>query len=169
MRQFWKKNPPPSTRTSVNAVSNNRVSCGPCLSNNFAYCRRCNRYTWAHFLAVADYFNVMLRTIKVVDKSVNDNSVHRLDHCDVIASCSEVRCGAQWSWTPNWFKVIYSSAFGIKHKPTYGLNSWRHIHQIQQVSLCPLLSAIRAIAFIQIQRGWQCSLDFQEQDDRGGG
>ena len=27
----------------------------------------------------------MLRTIKFVDKSVNDNSARRLDHCDVIA------------------------------------------------------------------------------------
>ena len=30
----------------------------------------------------------MLGTIKFVDKSVNDNSARRLDHCDVIASRS---------------------------------------------------------------------------------
>ena len=30
----------------------------------------------------------MLGTIKFVDKSVDDNSAHRLDHCDVIASRS---------------------------------------------------------------------------------
>ena len=34
----------------------------------------------------------MLGTIEFVDKSVNDNSVRRLYHCDVIASHSEVRC-----------------------------------------------------------------------------
>ena len=30
-------------------------------------------------------------------------------------------------------------------------------------------STISAIAFIYVQRGWQCSLDFQEQDGRDGG
>ena len=38
------------------------------------------------------------------------------------------------------------------------------MHQIQQVSVCPSFSTIPAIAFIQVQRGWQCSLDFREQD-----
>ena len=33
----------------------------------------------------------------------------------------------------------------------------------------PSFSTIRAIVFIWIQREWQCSLDFQEQDGRGGG
>ena len=91
-----------------------------------------------------------------------------LDHCDVIASCSDVRRAAQRSWTLNWVKVIYSSSFDIKHKPIRGFNGWRYIRQIQQISVCPSFSKIRAIAFIQTQRGWQCSLDFQEQDGSGG-
>ena len=37
----------------------------------------------------------MLGTIKFVDKRVKDNSVRRLGHCDVIASCSKVWCAAQ--------------------------------------------------------------------------
>ena len=46
-------------------------------------------------------FWLLHQTINFVDKSVSDNSLHRLDHCDVIASCSEFRCAAQRSWTPN--------------------------------------------------------------------
>ena len=46
----------------------------------------------------------------------------------------------------------------------HGLTSWRHMHKIQQVSLCPSFSTICAIAFIQVQRGWKGSLDFPEQD-----
>ena len=55
---------------------------------------------------------------------------------------------------PSIVEVIYSSSFGIKHKPTHSLNTWRHIHQIQQVSLGPSFSTILAIVFIQLQRGW---------------
>ena len=40
------------------------------------------------------------------------------------------------------------------------------MHLLQQVSLCPSFSTIRAIAIIYVQRGWKCSLDFQEQDGR---
>ena len=39
-------------------------------------------------LTAAGHCYVMLGTIKFVDKSVNDNSARRLDHCDVIASRS---------------------------------------------------------------------------------
>ena len=39
-------------------------------------------------LTVAGHCDVMLGTIKFVDKSINDNSARRLDHCDVIASRS---------------------------------------------------------------------------------
>ena len=39
-------------------------------------------------LTAAGNCDVMLGTIKFVDKSVNDNSARRLDHCDVIASRS---------------------------------------------------------------------------------
>ena len=43
--------------------------------------------TRAHcYLTVAGHCDVMLGTIKFVDKSVNDNSPRRLHHCDVIAS-----------------------------------------------------------------------------------
>ena len=48
---------------------------------------------------------------------------------------------------------MYSSSFGIKHKPKHGLNGWGYIHQIQQVCLCPSFSTIRAVAFMWIQRG----------------
>ena len=36
-------------------------------------------------LAAADHCYVMLGAIKVVDKSVNDHSARRLDHCHVIS------------------------------------------------------------------------------------
>ena len=39
-------------------------------------------------LTAAGHCYVMLGTIKVVDKSVNDNSARRLHHCDVIVSRS---------------------------------------------------------------------------------
>ena len=39
-------------------------------------------------LTAAGHCNVILGTIKFVDKSVNDNSARRLDHCDVIDSRS---------------------------------------------------------------------------------
>ena len=39
-------------------------------------------------LTAAGHCYIMLRTIKFVDKSVNDNSARRLDHCDVITSRS---------------------------------------------------------------------------------
>ena len=39
-------------------------------------------------LTATGHCYVMLGTIKFVDKSVNDNSARRLDHCDVIASRS---------------------------------------------------------------------------------
>ena len=39
-------------------------------------------------LTAAGHCYVMLGTIEFVDKSVNDNSARRLDHCDVIASRS---------------------------------------------------------------------------------
>ena len=42
-------------------------------------------------MSMTDYCYVILGTIKFVDKSVNGNSVCRLDHCDVIASRGERR------------------------------------------------------------------------------
>ena len=36
-------------------------------------------------LTAAGHCYIMFGTIKFVDKIINDNSVHRLDHCDVIA------------------------------------------------------------------------------------
>ena len=44
--------------------------------------------------------------------------------------------------------MIYSSSFGIKHKSTHGLSTWRHTHLIQQVSLCPpLVQSVRLLSF----------------------
>ena len=54
-------------------------------------------------VTAADICYFMLGTIKFVDKIVNDNSF-----------ASEVRCAAQWSWTLNQVKLIYSKSFGIK-------------------------------------------------------
>ena len=99
----------------------------------------------------------MLGTIKFVDKDVIHNSACRLYHRDVIASRSEVQCvhwcGAQRSSTSNWVKVIYSSSFGIRRKPTYGLNSWRHMHQILQNSLCPRLVQSMRLHLVKYRGG----------------
>ena len=46
-------------------------------------------------LTAAGQCYVMLGTIKFVDKRVKDNSMHRLGHCDVIASRSKVWCAAE--------------------------------------------------------------------------
>ena len=113
-------------------------------------------------LTAADHCYVILGTINFVDKSVSDDSVCRSNHCDVISPCSELRCAAHQIWTSNCAQVIHNSSFWIKHKPTHGLNSWRHIHQIQHVSLFLSFCTIRAIAFIWIQSGWQCSLYFSK-------
>ena len=73
-----------STRTFVITVSTDRVSCKDLVA------------PWtetSHIAAAvivtrvaAGHCYVMLGTIEFVDKSVNDNSARRLDHCDVIAS-----------------------------------------------------------------------------------
>ena len=43
---------------------------------------------------------------------------------------------------------LYSSSFGIKHKSTHGLSTWRHTHLIQQVSVCPpLVQSVRLLSF----------------------
>ena len=100
----------------------------------------------------------MLGKIKFVNKSVSDNSAGRLDHCDVIGSCggfgvptgvprSEVELQTEFA------AVICSSLFGTNHKPTHGLNTWRHMHQIQQVSLCPSFSTILAIHLFKYIEG----------------
>ena len=39
-------------------------------------------------LTAASHCDVMLGTMKFVDKNVNDDSACRLNHCDVIALCS---------------------------------------------------------------------------------
>ena len=88
-----------STRTFEITVSNNRVSCHP-HPEHIAVTVIITR---AHCcLTAADHCYIILGTIKFVDKSVNDNSAHRLDRFDVIASCSEVRHAARRNLTPNW-------------------------------------------------------------------
>ena len=108
-------------------------------------------------LAAAGHCYVMLGTIKFVDKSVNQNIARRLDHCDVIALRSGfgVDTGVPHSEVElqTEFKSFTAAHFGIKHKPTQGLNTRRHMHQIQQVSLCPLFSTIRAIVFFNYRWG----------------
>ena len=85
------------TRTLVIKASNNRVS-GRLHLEHFAA-----DVTRAHCCVTgADHCYIMPGTIKFVDKSVNDNSLHKLGHRDVMASCIEIRRAAQRSWTPNW-------------------------------------------------------------------
>ena len=75
------------TRTFVITVSNNRVSCRPYLEQKLQAAAVI--VTRAHgCLTAAGHCYVMLGTIKFVDKSVNDNSAGRLDHCEVIAAHS---------------------------------------------------------------------------------
>ena len=74
-----------SARTFEITVSNDRVSCR--LEEKL----RTAGVVVTHVhccLTAAGHCYVMLGTIKCVDKSVNDNSARRLDHCDVIASRS---------------------------------------------------------------------------------
>ena len=110
-----------STRTFVIIVSNDRVPCRPHLDHLAAavIVARAPCY-----LTAADHCYVMFGIIKFGDKSINDSSARWLDHRDVIASCSEVRRAAQQSWTPNRDQIIYSSSFGVNHKPTRELHSW---------------------------------------------
>ena len=68
-------------------VNNNRVSCRPHLVQKLHTAAVI--VTRAHCcLTAAGHCYVMLGTTKFADKSVNDNSARRLDHCDVIASRS---------------------------------------------------------------------------------
>ena len=75
-----------STRTFVITVSNDRVSCrARTVNRNFAHAAAVI-VTRAHCcLTAAGHCYIMLGTIKFVDKSVNDNSARRSDHCDIIA------------------------------------------------------------------------------------
>ena len=104
-----------STRTFVITVSNDRASCRPHLDEKrrTSSCR-CNRYT------AAGHCYVMLGTIKFVDKSVNDDSARRLDHCDVIASCSgfSVPTGA-----PHSEVELQTESFAVAH---LGSNTNQH-------------------------------------------
>ena len=106
-------------------------------------------------LTAAGHCDVMLGTIKFVDKSVNDNSAHRLDHCDVIASRSGFGRGGGGGGGGGGGSVcpLVCHTAKLNSKSTHGLNTWRHMHQIQQVSFCPSFSTIHAIVFIQVPRG----------------
>ena len=82
----------------VFTVSNDTVSCCPPPWAETLHIAAAVILTQAHcFLTAAGHCYVMLGTINFVDKSINDNSVRRLDHCDIIALCSELRCATQQS------------------------------------------------------------------------
>ena len=71
-------------KLTADSVSDDRVSCRPYLEQKLR--TTAVIVTRAHCcLTAAGRCYVMLGTIKFVDKSVNDNSARRLDHCDVIA------------------------------------------------------------------------------------
>ena len=89
----------------------------------------------------------MLGTIEFIDKSVNDNSACRLDHCQVIASHSEARCAPQKSWTPNWFKVINSSSFGIKKQHKGWTVGGSYIKSSRSVYAPHLVQSMRLLLF----------------------
>ena len=74
-------------------------------------------------LTAAGHCYVMLGTIKFVDKSVNDNSTRRLDHCDIIASRSGfgVPTGVPHS------KVEVQTEFKSSTAAHLGLSTYQHI------------------------------------------
>ena len=74
-------------------------------------------------LIAAGHCYVMLGTIRFVDKSVNDNSAHRLDHCDVIASRSRFRLptGVPHS------KVELQTEFKLFIAAHFGSNTKQHM------------------------------------------
>ena len=158
-----------STRTFVITVSSDRVSCpARTLTRNFAHAAAVI-VTCAHCcLTAVGHCYVMLGTIKFVDKSLNNNSARRLGHCAVIAwrygfgVATDVPHSDELQTEFKSFTVAHLGSNTNQH-------TWRHMHQIQQVSLCSSFSTIRAITFIWVQRGLQCSLGFQEQDGRNGG
>ena len=76
---------------------------------------------------------------EVVDKVI-DNGARGLDHCDVIASLAP-RAEQSWHSNPN---VIYGNSLEPNTSRVLHMDS-KHRYQTQQ---------------------WQCSIDFQEQDDR---
>ena len=69
-----------STRTFVITVSNDRVTCDP-HHEHLAAIVIVIRAPCC--LTAADHCYVMLGTLKFDDKSVHDNSAHRLDHCAI--------------------------------------------------------------------------------------
>ena len=83
----WSNSIMHSARTFVITVSNNRVSCRPHLEH-LAAAVIVTRASVC--LTAADHCYVMHGRIKFVDKSVNDNSARRVDHCDIIAL---------WGWS----------------------------------------------------------------------
>ena len=95
------------TRSFVITVCNNRVSWRLHLEHVAVIVTR------AHCcLTAADHCYVMVGTIKFVDKSVNDHSLRRLDHCDVIALCSENRRATRMETK---FDVIILTEIGARN------------------------------------------------------
>ena len=124
-------------------------------------------------LTAADHCYVMLRTIKFVDKSVNDDSACRLDHCDIIASRNGfgVPMGVPHSEVELQTEL---KSFTAAH---LGSNTNQHTgwtlgstctKSSRSVYASHLVQSLQLLLF-KVQRGWQCSLDFQEQDGRDSG
>ena len=103
-------------------------------------------------LTAVGHCYVMLGTIKFVDRSVNDNSAGRLDHCDVIAPRNGfgVPTGVPHS------EVKLQTEFKSFTAAHLGSNTNQHTDW----------TLGGTCIYIVVQRGWQCSLDLQEQDDR---
>ena len=130
-----------STRISMITVSNNRVSLvspSPWAETSHIAAAVIGTRVLC-YLTATDHRYVMIGTIKFVDNSVNVNSAHKLDHCDVIASCSEVGCAAQ-----------LNSKVSLSHSQQL---TW--IEQLEAQaskpagqSMPPIFSTIHAIAFI---------------------
>ena len=98
----------------------------------------------------------------------NVNGAWWLDHCDVIASISDAPSGTTMLTRQN--KTHLQQRIEIEYKPTIR-QTWNEEISIKPIMsvLCSYFKAILAIAVISIRWGWQCSVNFHEQDGRDAG
>ena len=152
-----------STRTSVITVSNNRVSCRPHLEQKLRTLLRCNRYTCA---LLPDWtLAIVTSCLEQLNLFTKASMITRY-HCDIIASCSEVPC-ARWcasqrSWTPCHLQQLIweQTNTRIERLGAHASNSAGRF--------MPLVYYNMWDCIFQVQRGWKCLLDGQEQDGRDG-
>ena len=103
----------------------------------------------------------MLGTIKFVDKSVNDNSARRLDHCDVIILCSGfgVPTGVPHSEVElqTEFKSFTAAHLGSNpNQPTGWTPGGTHILSSRSVYAPHLVQSVRLLLFKYRGGDWGC-------------